>query len=207
MALLYGLYDADNTLRYIGSTETDAQSRFAKHLKNAFEENRPQPVYVWMRSAEGVNIKTLAMVESSDRAVLEKRLIRAHDDAGSDLLNVWHTKRGSALMTEIGARPEVKAKRSASLSGLPKSDETRRKLSEARKKQPANPIALAAMHAANTGKAKTQETKDKISAALKGEIWSEKRRASASRGQHTRYHVKLNKPKSSCKHCSEGPTE
>lgn len=165
-SIVYGVYDATDGLRYVGSTTKTVEARLDMHFKKAryaTPESKAQPFHKWLAEVgrDNVSIKPLVYVEDHMRVETEKKAITVFDATTPDLLNVWHTSRGADMMREIGARPEVKAKRIAKLKGRPVSEETRRLIAENARTQDLS-LQVDRMHTARRGSKNTPEHNEKI---------------------------------------------
>lgn len=191
---VYGIYDRDGNLRYIGSTAQTVERRFETHLsksRQATAESSASPLRKWIHNvgADNVSVRPLVFVEEHMRIETEKKAIKAFEGSDPPLLNVWHTPRGADTMREIGARPEVKAKRLAKLKGRPVSEETRRRISENARKQDLS-LQVDRMLAARRGSKNTPEHNEKI----------------RLRAKH-QWHRQKDTYDADCRYCVEGETD
>lgn len=85
---IYGLYDQDGKLRYIGKAN-NAAARLAGHLR---EKRRRTPLYDWIHKMKSAGMpptmRVLATVPKSDWQRTEKQLIFEARLRGEQLLNV-----------------------------------------------------------------------------------------------------------------------
>lgn len=89
MIEIYGLFDPDDNLRYIGKAR-DSQKRLKSHTRDCRRRNTP--VYCWIRSLldQGFSptIKLLKVVDEAEWTHSERELIFFHRAAGTRLLNL-----------------------------------------------------------------------------------------------------------------------
>jgi hypothetical protein len=86
MANIYGLYDANGTLRYIGKANCP-KKRLSSHMTEARSTRRSTPLYAWLRKNGAPEMRILE-VECADWAEAERRLIAQARSRGDNLLNV-----------------------------------------------------------------------------------------------------------------------
>lgn len=84
MAAIYGLFDANGELRYIGKAN-DPKKRLASHMRDA--RRRDTPVYRWIRK-NGAPILEVLEDNCEDWKASERRLIAEARSRGDKLLNV-----------------------------------------------------------------------------------------------------------------------
>lgn len=84
IASIYGLFDKDGQLRYIGKA-VDPQSRLKGHMQDA--RTKKTPLYDWIRK-HGVPVMEVLEADCADWKEAERRLISEARLRGEDLLNV-----------------------------------------------------------------------------------------------------------------------
>lgn len=188
---IYGLHSGDYRYRYVGRTTETLSQRFGRH-KRSSRGGSKHPVHQWMcKYGWRVQCVELEVIhgEKSDLELAERKWIKV---LGTSIttggLNVVDGGPHSRGMAGIKHSDEARARMSASLRGIPRTDEWRRNASEAAKRRdPAtrNNVWLGRQHSdetklkmkasAATKPPVTAETREKLSAALRGvPLWSEK---------------------------------
>jgi len=81
---IYGLFDKDGLLRYVGKANNPAQ-RLKGHIRDSLKKNTP--LYAWMRK-HGVPEMRVLEANCVDWKEAERRLIREARERGDKLLNV-----------------------------------------------------------------------------------------------------------------------
>ena len=161
--VVYALVDATGSPRYVGQTGMKLHQRLARH--RAFAKHGSRPLDHWMRSGAVVSIVPL-VVNPDDADEVEREWIRRLRDFGHDLLNLSAGgKRGAG----VPHTEESKRKLSEARKGKPLSSEHRDKLSKAH-----TGVALGDEHRAAIGRAsarrgQTEATKRKLSEARRGQ--------------------------------------
>lgn len=84
LPVIYGLYDKDGVLRYIGKAN-DAQRRLKSHMRDARRRNTP--LYAWLRKHGVPEIRVLE-ADCEDWVEAERRLIAEARAQGVALLNL-----------------------------------------------------------------------------------------------------------------------
>lgn len=199
---VYGLHLGDRRYRYVGLTTQYIDKRLAQHVRCAVLGVNT-PVYSWMRKYGPLTIQ-IELLEQCSRGDLperEKHWISELRNQGFDLLNLSAGGDGAL--------------------GVVRSEETRRKMSEAQKGIPKSET-----HRKNLWKNRERsvsgQTRRKLSEAGKGntnaspapdtsyltpeyrEMLSTARRGKPNVGSHIRWHVNkgVSKPET-CKFCKE----
>ncbi len=171
-------HDPTHEYRYVGQTSQGVR-RLQQHLlkakrKSCSEYNTRK--YTWMRSHYlQVTFDIIEFVD--DPALLnisEMKWIHIFSQRGYNLVN--HTLGGDGTRGfTFKHTDEAKQLIAASRRGVPKSDETRARMSEAQKGLPRKPHSAEVQRKIsekNRGQKRTEETKAKISSALKGNTHS-----------------------------------
>ena len=83
MATIYGLYDRQGRLRYIGKSDNPSR-RLKEHMR---EQRRRTPLYDWLRKHGQPELRILE-ANCADWQEAERRLIAQHRLLGSPLLNL-----------------------------------------------------------------------------------------------------------------------
>ncbi len=96
VASIYGLYDADGALRYIGKAN-DPAKRLASHMRDS--RVRDTPVYRWIRKNGRPTMRILS-TNCRDWKAEERRLIAEARGRGDRLLNVAEGGDQPACSTE-----------------------------------------------------------------------------------------------------------
>lgn len=151
---------APEVVRYVGVTSKTAEYRLRGHLNTA-RAGRKLALYDWMRRelSKGYEILVITATRHAafaDALVAEQALIAEHRNAGTRLLNL--TDGGEGVLGHkhsATARVKMSAAHAGKIRG-PHSEETRQRISEARKG-----------HATHT-KPHTEETRRKMSEARRG---------------------------------------
>ena len=110
MAYIYGLYDAQGNLRYIGKAN-DMNARLSSHMRDSLRRNTP--LYSWIRKNGAPEMRLLA--ETSDWKVEEARLIADAVAKGEKLLNL--AKGGDEPFCPANVRAENGRKNAAAIHG------------------------------------------------------------------------------------------
>lgn len=176
MTKIYGLYEIDGDLRYVGKTCKTLDHRLQFHLYAA--KDKAYRVCRWIRRCLKDNfgpfIKLIEEVEG-DGSFEERYWIKYFRDAGFDLVNGTEGGDGGAPMLGKHHSAEAKRKMSEANKGKHRSAETRQKMSIAKKGTHLSDEAKEHLRVLNTGekhpmfgKPKSSETRRKISETLKG---------------------------------------
>jgi hypothetical protein len=182
--IVYGLRStACSEIRYIGQTISRLLLRLRAHRHAAFTLNRKTPVYCWMRAcrARGEGIEIVSLVENGEWNHSEIELIKAYKETGNKLLNLTEGGDGTYGLTPWKGKhrsSETKAKLSLALKGRkigPPSEEHRKRISlsltgkkaslESRRKMSESKKRLG--YKTRLGQSPSLETRLKISNSLK----------------------------------------
>lgn len=135
---------------YIGITRNTADHRFATHVCFARAGKRLCAVHhaILKYGAESVAVETLSSASWQELVAMEQRAIVE-----------YATKFPAGYNLTDGGEGTI---------GVVRSDETRAKISKAKKGRKLTPEQIEKLRAANTGRVKTAEERAKLSAAHKG---------------------------------------
>lgn len=151
--VIYGLrLRTETKYRYVGQTQFGAAYRLRRHRH--MSKYRDYPVCMWLRKHDDVVIDVLERVPVGDLQVLDAReveWIARLRGRGHDLLNCDDGGRSMYTQTEIARQKRVRSGKDHYNYGKHHSEETRKKLSAARKLR-----------------VTTEETKAKMSESSKG---------------------------------------
>lgn len=207
--VVYELFIRPNEPRYVGQTRRGVVRRLQEHLGSALVDKPILPVHCWIKSVGPKNVKidilqvcqTFEELDEAEifwirtlRLAVDKRLLNVLD-GGQGLHGFRHTD-------------ESKRKISEATKGVPKSAETRQRMSTARKGAGATwygktftdehrsriSAAIAGEHNPFYGKRHSDETKKKISKSKKGK---------PSLPNHLRWHIKRGMTSDICLFCIE----
>lgn len=148
---------------YVGQTKKGLRARLKRHIEHAKNPDRAIAYHIKMFGVENFRIELLEVCESQEVAdAAEVRWIRDLNTASPNGCNVW----GGSVR---GSRPvHVNARVSRTLLGHSVSNETRRKIKEARAKQaPITEEGRARISAAHKGKKLSAEHRRKIKESWK----------------------------------------
>lgn len=178
--VIYGLHEPlTGELRYIGQTTTTVSQRLSKHLTPA-SLRRHSYLARWLLglAKRGLSPIWSVLAEAKDQAELDRlevELIAKARREGVRLVNlsggggragyVKHTEEWKAHMSAVMSgrctnTPEHMARLAEMKRGVPRSEETKSKISEAKKGRPTG----------RRGESHTEETKAKIRANRKGKL-------------------------------------
>lgn len=153
MALVYELFSSaePERPRYVGITSKSANERLAGHLAEARKGELVLPVYKWIRkhlqAGHVIEARVLCAELSWEQAcefeMLRIAELRCIDDGvlnatngGEGVNGLVHSKDTRQRIADghrgVPIREEVKAQISKTLKGRPKSEETKRRMREAR---------------------------------------------------------------------------
>lgn len=119
MASIYGLYDRNGKLRYIGKANNPTK-RLASHMRDS--RRRDTPLYRWIRK-NGVPEMRVLECDCADWVEAERRIIAAARENGENLLNVadggdqpkcdaeTRSRLGHALVKKLQDDPLMRRKR------------------------------------------------------------------------------------------------
>lgn len=157
LAFIYGLYctcHPNDGVRYVGQTAYTIEKRLYLHKQSTRSGGKRYAVNLWIIKHGEANIQTRLLEVVED--------IESLDGAEMDwIANMRSTGRRMLNMTDGGSATR----------GIARSEETRRRMSEARKGKRTG----AQNH--NFGKPMSEETKAKMRASKAGYKWSEESRA------------------------------
>ena len=191
MAVIFGLFDPRKPIwlwevRYIGQTEKRAEVHLQEYITISRQPNR-RPVIKWIKKLmdEGTRPVVRIFEHASDGDIDEREIVWIAEGRrqGWRLLNVNAGGRGNRGYKHS---EESKAKISAAGMGRkmpPRSDEWRRKRSEALRGKKQSPELIEKRAAGQRGQKRSPETRAKIGEANRRRVVTEetKRRISASK--------------------------
>lgn len=151
---VYGLFDSDQRLRYVGKTTGYVNRRRDAHWARRHEA--PSHLGSWLRSlTERPQVRVLGLFTEEEWAHAERAWIRDARVAGCDLVNTSEGgESGSAGVTWV-----MTPARAAAI--------------EASRGRKRSPSAVEATAAAHRGMKRPPETVAKISAAKRGKPWTD----------------------------------
>lgn len=161
-------------VRYIGITVKPLSRRLREHILAANRGDR-RYLYNWIRSITPETPEIWEIEQTEDREQ-EKFWIKKFREEGHPITNLTGGGDGAPLGHNF--TPEHRAKISAALKDVPKSDEHRQKLSEAKK-----------------GTGHSEETRKKISKIVKGRKHSEETKAKIAKSHKGITHTDESKKK------------
>jgi hypothetical protein len=176
-AWLYYLCEPETgEVRYVGWTSKKLRYRLGQHIADA-RRGRKSHRCNWIRfllsSGNFPTIRPVAIIGADQAPATERRLIRVHKDAESNLVN--GTDGGEGALGAIRSE-ETRKKIGAAARGRRHSLETRTKLSVARRRRHIRPETRAKMSALMRGRKNpfwerqhASEAREKMSAANRGE--------------------------------------
>ena len=189
MAVIYGLFDPRRPLhlwevRYIGQTTMHPEERLSAQIGEATRSTPRRPVGKWLRKLTAAGIRpTVVALEADDDSEIDAREIAWIAEGrrqGWRLLNVVDGGRG---IRGYRHTEETKAQISASLTGRklpPRSDEWRRKISEAKRGKKQSPETVAKRAASRIGSKHSPETRAKIAEANRRRVVTDETKAKMS---------------------------
>ncbi len=175
MTFIYGLYDPDGKLRYIGKSN-NPKLRLMEHISNAKRgANNYKAVWIRKLLKQGIvpTIRVLEQVPVRDWEKLEIEWIEKSRQNGENLVNLSNGGNGSHGRTLTDVH---KMKIGKALTGMkrgPHSEDHKRKLSKLNKGKSRGPMPLKTrekLRAANSGKKLSEDHKNKISKGLQGKV-------------------------------------
>lgn len=196
---------------YIGQTIKDVQKRFDKHIADA-KRGSPYPIHrairkygeevriVWAFPVSGCQ-QDLDDAEKQAIAIYKTRAPngynaseggaggsahkgKKHSDQTKSRISTNNARKGKpGTWTGKHRSEETKAKISAARRGVPRSEETKAKISAARKGYPTSSKTRAKISAALKGRKLSEEHKARQSEVKKGKPWSKARRIAQNKKQ------------------------
>lgn len=149
---VYRIRNIDNGMEYVGTTTTSVPQRWREHVRAAFQQNRPQPLYVAMRrhGVEAFHVETMKECSSYEEMLqVEIELIRDRQTLAPHGYNLVRGGRGNfGWQMPKAVKQKIAQKaigRPAWFRGQKHSTETRAKMSAARKGKPKTEAQLAAV--------------------------------------------------------------
>jgi len=202
MACVYVLVRSSSPedVRYIGISKYDDPSiRFNSHIVRK-NNGHNLPVYDWMRKYDDITYLVVKSGISWDKAVQEEINMIAHyrslnkrllnmTSGGEGILNMSEESLGKLRKAITGRKHTVEARAKMSAAkkgrpsptlGVPMSDETKRKLSEAKKGKKLSGEHKKRISEGAKGHKHTQATKEAIGRAHRGKIVSDETRKKIS---------------------------
>lgn len=154
IGVIYGLFEPEGALRYVGQTQVSPRRRLSGHLRAFKGPDRHLPVNRWIAKLAGASAEPEMRILAGPMPVAdlddaERLHIATGRAAGERLLNV----------SEGGATPLVTR---------PLPEDAIRRSAEAKRGKPRPPEVRAKLSAANMGKRPSAETLAKRSVALRG---------------------------------------
>ena len=129
---VYGLHNGDGEIRYIGITIMRPQQRLNAHLSAARSGVQHRPVLLWIKKHDyRITLEELLVVCDSRAGKYEIAAISSALSSGVRLLNVDGGGRGGAKGREWSQSQRIA--QSIRLSGVPRTEETKAKISSAAK--------------------------------------------------------------------------
>ena len=157
---IYLITNAVNGKKYVGQTIKPIEKRLKEHVKAAFVENRKAIICSAIRKYGKDNFSIVCLQDNilvDDLDVTEQYWIKHYDTFGDNGYNA--TTGGN----QCRISDETKLKISAALTGIPKSEEAKKNMSEAQKGKTG---ALNSFY----GKTHSEETIEKIKETLKSQM-------------------------------------
>lgn len=187
---IYGMYDQDDSIRYVGKTICTLEKRRGEHIGEATRGRHRNHRINWLRLCISQNyIPVIRLIEevNGNGSFEERYWIKYYRDAGFDLVN--ETDGGDG---QVGYRhtDEAKQKISEARKGKHLSPEHISKLREVARRGEKHhnfgkPGFMLGKPSPMLGKHRSAETRQKISEAMKGRVspikgkpWTEARRQS-----------------------------
>lgn len=199
--VIYGLHTGDYQFRYIGKS-INHKVRYRTHLWEALRDRVDYPVYKWIRKhgAENIQMTIIRTFTEEDIEWIDEEETFHIAQARMMYEGNLNVTNGGDGVIGVAITPEHRAKISASMVGLVRSAETRKRMSEAAAGKKHSPEHKASISAALKNRPSTRkgiplsaETKAKMSAA---------RQAKPGLAGHTRYHTNQNIVKEGCIYCA-----
>lgn len=192
MALVYVLVrkSIPHEIRYVGMSKYDDISKRMSMHRYRLESGNTLPLYCWMRKYKDIiPIVVESHIDREQAVSLEIETISTLREGGYDLLNLTRGGDGIIDMSE-----ESLEKLRQSSTGRKHSEETKRKMSKAKKGKPSwnkgvpmSEESKRRLSESKKGRKLTEEHKEKISKAGVGRTHSEESRrkiGEAHRGKH-----------------------
>lgn len=158
---IYLITNAVNGKKYVGQTVKPIEKRLKEHFKAAFSENRKSIICSAIRKYGSVNF-TIECIQDdiaiADLDAAEQYWVKHYDTFGKFGYNA--TTGGN----QCRISDETKLKISIALTGIPKSEEHKKKMSEAQKG-----VKIGVLNSFY-GKTHSEETVAKIKETLKGQM-------------------------------------
>lgn len=190
--VVYGLFDPDGELRYVGQTVRSTAQRLRDHLRpSALKKNNHRSAWIKSLLARGVSpaihpIQVLASVE--DLAEAERYWIAFFRARGCRLVN---SSDGGEGLIEAAQRQML----SDALQGHVVSEETRQRIGAALKGRRQSDAVRQARSRALKGRKLSQEHIDKVAQAQRGRAVSPETRAKLAAAARARKHSPETKAK------------
>lgn len=182
---IYGIVNDDHDVVYVGCAK-NLKARIARHWRQRYDKETP--LNQWLRTLDStpdyIELETCT-IDTRDEA--ECRWIAHY--GFDDLFNVTTGGHGfdgkNYQLDPITRARQVEAVKRA-LTGVPKSAETKRKISAANTGKKRTPEAREKMRQAKLGKSLSEEHRRKLSASHRGIVHTPEARANMSAAQRGR---------------------